>query len=331
MKSHFSSFLIEHIGEALKKKEQIILFQNRRGFSTRLECDECNWVPQCKNCDVTLTYHKHRNQLKCHYCGFSTRIVEKCPTCKSNSLSLKGFGTEKIEDEIPIFFPDATVARMDLDTTRTKHAYQQIINDFEDRKVDILIGTQMISKGLDFDNVSLVGVLNADNMLSFPDFRAFERSFQLMAQVSGRSGRKSKRGKVVIQSFNPYHSVIRYIIDNDYMGMYESQLLERRNFKYPPFVRLISITLKHKNSDLLNKAAKEFAINLKSQLGKRVLGPEYPLVSRVRNEFLKNILIKIENEISSAHVKSLISEEIAKFKTNIEFKPVRIIIDVDPL
>ncbi|NVO03727.1 MAG: primosomal protein N' [Bacteroidetes bacterium] len=331
MKSHFSSFLIEHIGEALKRKEQVILFQNRRGFSTRLECDECNWVPQCKNCDVTLTYHKFRNQLKCHYCGFSTRIVEKCPTCNSKSLSLKGFGTEKIEDEIPIFFPDATVARMDLDTTRTKHAYQQIINDFEDRKVDILIGTQMISKGLDFDNVSLVGVLNADNMLSFPDFRAFERSFQLMAQVSGRAGRKGKRGKVVIQSFNPYHSVIRYIIDNDYIGMYESQLLERRNFKYPPFVKLVSITLKHKDSDLLDRAAKEFAINLKSVLGKRVLGPEFPLVSRVRNEYLKNILIKIENEISSARVKTLIGEEINKFKAHAEFKSARIIIDVDPV
>jgi len=226
MKSHFSSFLLEHISEALKNKEQIILFQNRRGFSLRLECDTCNWMPECKNCDVTLIYHKHNNQLKCHYCGYSRRVPERCDSCGSTHLQMKGFGTEKVEDELGILYPDARIRRMDLDTTRSKYAYQNIINDFEEGRIDILVGTQMVTKGLDFDNVSIVGILNADNMISFPDFRSYERSFQLMAQVSGRAGRKNKRGKVIIQSYNPYHSVIRDVIDNNYISMYQSQILD---------------------------------------------------------------------------------------------------------
>ena len=233
MKSHFTPFLLENIAEALKNKEQVILFQNRRGFSVRLECDICHWIPQCTHCDVTLTYHKKSNQLICHYCGYTTNIPERCPACNNNKILMHGFGTEKLEEELPVFFPEAKVVRMDLDTTRSKYGHQQIINDFEDHKIDILVGTQMVTKGLDFENVSVVGIMNADSMISFPDFRAFERSYQLMAQVSGRAGRKQKRGKVIIQTYNPYHAVIRYVIDNDYIAMYNSQIAERITFKYP--------------------------------------------------------------------------------------------------
>ncbi|MCK4361231.1 MAG: primosomal protein N', partial [Bacteroidales bacterium] len=252
MRSHFSSFLLNHVEEALKNKEQVILFQNRRGFSLRLECEACNWMPECKNCDVTLIYHKQNNQLRCHYCGYSTRIPEKCPSCGSTKILMRGFGTEKVEEELAIIFPESRIVRMDLDTTRSKFAYQRIINDFEDRKIDVLVGTQMVTKGLDFDNVSVVGILNADNMINFPDLRSFERSFQLMAQVSGRAGRKKKRGKVIIQTYNPSHPVVRFVIDNDYVSMFNNQLIERRNFKYPPFTRLIQIKLKHKDYNVLN-------------------------------------------------------------------------------
>jgi primosomal protein N' (replication factor Y) len=330
MKSHFSSFLLEHINEALKEKEQVILFQNRRGFSLRLECDTCNWMPECKNCDVTLIYHKHFNQLKCHYCGYSRRVPERCDSCGSTHLHMKGFGTEKIEDELGILYPDAKIRRMDLDTTRSKNAYQNIITDFEERRIDILVGTQMVTKGLDFDNVSIVGILNADSLISFPDFRSFERSFQLMSQVSGRAGRKSKRGKVIIQTFNPYHSVIRNVIDHDYLAMYNSQILERRNFKYPPFYRLIQLQLKHKDPRILNDAARELAIMLRQILGNRILGPEYPMVSRVRNLYLKNILIKLEKPDLKTH-KSQISKTIDTFRGQAAYKSIKVAVDVDPV
>lgn len=331
MKSHFSSFLLKHIEEALENKEQIILFQNRRGFSLRLECESCNWSPECKNCDITLTYHKHFNQLKCHYCGFSTPIPASCPSCSSTEVKMKGFGTEKIEEELPIYFPDIRIARMDLDTTRSKYSYQQLINDFEDKKIDVLVGTQMVTKGLDFDNVSIVGILNADNMISFPDFRSFERSFQMFAQVSGRAGRKAKRGKVIIQTYNPYHMVIRNVIDNNYKEMYDSQLLERRNFKYPPFYRLILITLKERDSDRLNAGAEKLGAILRKSFGKRILGPEYPLVSRVKNFYMKNILLKIEKEASLNAIKDELQSQIKKFHTDNDFKRIRVVIDVDPL
>jgi primosomal protein N' (replication factor Y) len=330
MKSHFSSFLLEHINEALKEKEQIILFQNRRGFSLRLECDTCNWMPECKNCDVTLIYHKHFNQLKCHYCGYSRRVPERCDSCGSTHLHMKGFGTEKIEDDLSILYPDAKIRRMDLDTTRSKNAYQNIITDFEEHRIDILVGTQMVTKGLDFDNVSIVGILNADSLISFPDFRSFERSFQLMSQVSGRAGRKSKRGKVIIQAFNPYHSVIRNVIDHDYLAMYNSQILERRNFKYPPFYRLIQLQLKHKDPRILNDAAGELAIMLGQILGNRILGPEYPMVSRIRNLYLKNILIKLEKPELKKH-KTQITRTIDTFRGQAAFKSIRIAVDVDPV
>jgi len=331
MKSHFSSFLINHIHVALQEKKQVILFQNRRGFSLRLECETCNWMPECKNCDVTLIYHKQINQLKCHYCGYSRKVPERCDSCGSAHIHMKGFGTEKVEDELGIFFPDARIRRMDLDTTRSKHAYQNIINDFEEGRIEILVGTQMVTKGLDFDNVSVVGILNADNMIHFPDFRSYERSFQLMAQVSGRAGRKNKRGKVIIQAWNPYHSVIRDVIDHDYQSMYSSQILERRNFKYPPFYRLIGIHLKNKDSRLLNEAAKDFAILLRNRLGNRVLGPEYPLVARIKNLYIKNVLIKLERDEQLGDYKKKIINIIDGFKRESSYKSIRIILDVDPV
>jgi len=331
MKSHFSSFLLNHVTEALQEKKQVILFQNRRGFSLRLECETCNWMPECKNCDVTLIYHKQINLLKCHYCGYSRKVPERCDSCGSSHIHMKGFGTEKVEDELEFFFPEAGIRRMDLDTTRSKNAYQSIINDFEEERIDILVGTQMVTKGLDFDNVSVVGILNADNMIHFPDFRSYERSFQLMAQVSGRAGRKNKRGKVIIQSWNPYHSVIRDVIGHDYKSMYSSQILERRNFKYPPFNRLISIHLKHKDTRLLNEAAKEFAMLLREKLGKRVLGPEYPLVARIKNLYIKNVLIKLERDERLGGFKKDIITIIDTFKRESTYKSVRIIIDVDPI
>lgn len=331
MKSHFSSFLLKHIEEALENKEQVILFQNRRGFSLRLVCEKCDWTPECKNCDVTLIYHKHNNQLKCHYCGYSQRVPSSCPACGNNELKMRGFGTEKIEDELPIFFPEAIVARMDLDTTRSKHSYQKIITDFEDRRIDILVGTQMVTKGLDFDNVSVVGILNADNMISFPDFRSFERSFQQIAQVSGRAGRNKKRGKVIIQTGNPYHSVIRYAIDNNYDEMYKSQLLERNSFNYPPFHRIILISLRHKESQLLNEASWNFTTELRTKLGKRVLGPEYPIVSRVKNLYIKNVLVKIEKDASLKATKDIIKEKAENLKAQDSFKSVRIVFNVDPI
>ncbi|MEI6694580.1 MAG: primosomal protein N' [Bacteroidota bacterium] len=331
MHSHFSSVLINHIEAALAKKQQVILFQNRRGFSLRIECDSCHYMPECKNCDVTLIYHKYQNQLRCHYCGYSTHIPEKCPECGSTGMMMKGFGTEKIEEDLAVIFPKASIERMDLDTTRSKNAYRRIISDFEDRKIDILVGTQMVTKGLDFDNVSIVGVLNADNMISYPDFRSFERSFQLMAQVSGRAGRKGERGKVIIQTYQPKHEVIKNVINTDYRAMFNSQISERKNFRYPPFYRLIKITLKHKDADILNKAATEFSTELRKIFGKRVLGPEFPIVSRVKNMYLKDILIKIEKEASLVQAKDQLRNIVEHFMQTKKYSQIRMLIDVDPI
>jgi primosomal protein N' (replication factor Y) len=331
MRSHFSSLLISHIDEALVKKQQVILFQNRRGFSLRLECDSCHYTPECKNCDVTLIYHKHQNQLRCHYCGFATHIPEKCPDCGSTALLMKGFGTEKVEEDLAIIFPEAKIERMDLDTTRSKFAYTRIISDFEEGKIDILVGTQMITKGLDFNNVGVVGILNADNMINFPDFRSFERSFQLMAQVSGRAGRKGERGKVIIQTYKPQHEVIKNVVNTDYLAMFNSQLNERKKFKYPPYYRLIKITLKHKDAEFLNKAAAAFAKELRKSFDKNVLGPEYPIVSRIKNMFLKDILLKIEREHNLTSSKNRLNQIIDEFKKSDKSKQIKLIIDVDPL
>ena len=330
MKSYFSEKLLNTMQHALNNDEQVILFQNRRGFSPRLECETCNWTPECKNCDVTLVYHKNFNKMRCHYCGYSTRVPEKCPDCGDTKILMKGFGTEKIEDELPVFFPDARIVRMDLDTTRSKNAYQNIISDFEERKINILVGTQMITKGLDFDNVGIVGVLNADNMINFPDFRSFERSFQILAQVSGRAGRK-KKGKVIIQTYKPQHLVITNVINNNYAGMYLSQIGERQKFKYPPYYRLILLKLKHKDPNVLNQGASELADQLKDKFRKRVLGPEYPLVSRIKNLYIKHVLIKIEKTLSISRFKEVIHDEIEVFKNNSDVKQIKIQIDVDPV
>ncbi len=331
MRSHFSPLLLDTITLALEKREQVILFQNRRGFAPQLECNTCAWVPHCINCDVSLTFHKASNQLRCHYCGYSVKPPAKCAACGDTDLKMKGFGTEKIEEELAIFYPTAKLMRMDLDTTRSKFAHQHIIQDFEERNIDILVGTQMVTKGLDFDNVSLVGILNADSMLNFPDFRSFERSFHLMAQVSGRAGRKDKRGKVIIQTQNPEHSIIQEVIANDYLSMYTGQLLDRKNFNYPPYYRLIELTVIHKDVNMVNAAAKELADALRKHFAKRVLGPEFPLVSRVRNLYHKNILLKMERDASAVKVKKIITELLLQFKADATYKVVRVQIDVDPM
>ncbi|MCX6285846.1 MAG: primosomal protein N' [Bacteroidetes bacterium] len=330
MKTHFSTILLDQLTEALKNGEQAILFQNRRGFSLRLECESCNWMPACKNCDVTLVYHKKSNQLRCHYCGYVTPVPSLCPVCHSPGIKMKGFGTEKVEEELGILLPEARIARMDLDTTRSKHSHQNIITGFEEQKIDILVGTQMVTKGLDFDHVSTVCILNADNMLSFPDFRSEERSFQLMAQVSGRSGRKKKRGKVIIQTYNPAHPIIQSVVKHDYSGMYSYQLGERRKFKYPPFYRLILLKVKHRDAELVNRAALDLAKKLTKVFGNRILGPEYPPVARIMNQYLKHILIKVEVESSVLLAKSRLLEVRGAFYQNPEYHPVKIIIDVDP-
>lgn len=331
MKSHFSNFMLEAMLESLDKGEQIILFQNRRGFSLRMVCDKCQWTPECKYCDLTLTYHKQLGRMKCHYCGYSTEVPNQCSECGSREVRMQGFGTEKIEDELPLFFPDKKIQRMDLDTTRSKNAFIQIINDFQDRRIDILVGTQMVTKGLDFDNVGLVGVLNADNMLMFPDFRSFEYSFQQLTQVSGRAGRKDKRGKVIIQTAQPNHDVIRNVINNDYFGMYENQMLERINFKYPPIYRLIKISLKHRDYHILNDGAKQYADMLRPKLGNRVLGPEYPHVSRLKNMYIKNIIIKFESNASAKYIKELLIESRLNLYKQDLFKSLRVQMDVDPV
>lgn len=330
MRSHFSSVLIEQLELALGNKEQSILFQNRRGFSLRLECETCNWMPTCKNCDVTLVYHKNNNQLRCHYCGYVARVPEKCPECQGISIKMRGFGTEKIEEELGIIFPKARIKRMDLDTTRSRHSYQQIITDFEEQKIDVLVGTQMVTKGLDFDHVSTVCILNADNMLSFPDFRAAERSFQLMAQVSGRSGRKNKQGTVIIQSFNPGHPIIRDVVNHDYVTMYKQQLIDRKKFNYPPYSRLVLLKLKHKDPKILNHASDTLAVSLRKIFGNRILGPEFPVVSKIMNQYIKHILIKIEREASLSGMKHKIMEEIENFRKEKLYVQLKVITDVDP-
>ncbi len=330
MHSHISSFLMNSVEEALKAKEQIILFQNRRGYTPTWTCEICSWSPTCSNCDVSLTYHKQTNSLKCHYCGFVSMPVGTCGHCASNRLKMNGFGTEKIEDELSIIFPDKIIKRLDLDTTRSKNAYQIILSDFENRKIDILIGTQMVTKGLDFDNVSLVGILDADMLLNRPDFRAFERAFQLMTQVSGRAGRKNKRGKVIIQTGRPDHWIIQKVIEHDFIHFYDNEVLERKNFFYPPFYKIIQFTIKHKDENQLNDSAQAFADSLKEVFKERVLGPEYPVIKRINNFFLKTIVLKIEREVSHKVVKDQIQQKVDDFYTQVANKSIRLIIDVDP-
>ncbi len=331
MKSHFTPELMQAISGALGRKEQVILFQNRRGFSPYMECNRCSWIPHCKNCSVTLTYHKLSHQLKCHYCGYVQQVPASCQQCGDHQIEVRGFGTEKIEEEISILFPEARIARMDLDVTRTRNSFQRIISEFEEQKIDILVGTQMVTKGLDFDNVSTVGIINADQLLNFPDFRSFERSYQLMAQVSGRSGRKLKQGHVVIQTQQPDHWVINDVVRNDYEAFYKRDLEERRKFHYPPHSRLIEILLKHREWEMLDDASTTFADLLRKKLGNRVLGPHIPLVSRIKNQYLKLFLIKIEKTESASEAKVLIRAGISKFYENRNYHSVQIGIDVDPM
>ena len=330
MKSHFSSVLLKNINDTIELGHQVILFQNRRGFSLRIECDVCHWVPQCKNCDVTLTYHKYSELLKCHYCGYSTTVPPTCGNCGNTGLKMQGFGTEKVAEELSLLMPDVKIDRMDLDTTRTKNAFNRIITDFEDKRTDILTGTQMVTKGLDFDNVQVVGVLSADNMLSFPDFRAHERSFQLMAQVSGRAGRKDKQGMVIIQAWKPNHPILKDVVNHDYISMYLRQLAERKKFNYPPYFRLIIIRMKHKNAEILNEGAAVLTKDLREQFGKLVYGPEYPLVGRVRNFYIKQTLLKIPRGKSLVEVKSKIFKSLIRTKTVTKYRSIIVQFDVDP-
>ena len=331
MNGHFSDTLIAKMSKALENREQVILFQNRRGYAPYIECKQCAHVPKCKNCDVSLTVHKAFNILSCHYCGYTEPIPAICPACKTPGLGTKGFGTEKIEDEIKIQFPDARIARMDYDTTRSKKAYERIITDFEQQKIDILIGTQMVTKGLDFECVSIVGILNADNMLNFPDYRAHERAYQLMAQVSGRAGRKHKQGLVILQTSVPEHPVIKQVLNNDYASMFKTQQTERQEFKYPPFYRIIEIELRHRDIQICKQSAHELANQLRAIFGTRILGPVEPPVSRIQNMFIRQIIIKIENEASPIRAKELIHAATDTLLSDNRFKAVRLSIDVDPL
>ena len=331
MKSHFHPVLIDKIKEVLDLGEQVILFQNRRGYSPYFQCSVCQTIPKCKHCDVSLTFHKHLGLLVCHYCGYSTSKTVVCEACGSSSLVMHGFGTEKIEDELALFFPGKRIARMDLDTTRSRKAYEELISGFENKEMDILVGTQMISKGLDFDNVNLVGILDADHLLNFPDFRAFERSFQLMSQVSGRAGRKNKQGKVIIQTTDPKNYIIHDVINSDFLHMYKTQLEERNTYGYPPYTRLIRLTLKHKNQALLDEAAAYLAENLKQSFANRVFGPEYPIISRISNWYNKNILLKIERQASFAKAKEIIRKSIDQLSSHETYYAVIVQADVDPM
>lgn len=329
MKGHFSDKLIEEMTESLKEGHQIILFQNRRGYSPIVECLTCGHSPQCPNCDVSLTYHQYRDQLRCHYCGYSSVMIKTCEACGTHNLDTKGFGTEQVEKEVNQLFPDYKAGRMDLDTTRGKYGYEKIITAFEQQEIDILVGTQMLTKGLDFRNVKLVGVMNADNMLNFPDFRAHERSFQMLMQVSGRAGRTAKRGKVLIQTYNPYHNILQQVSTNDYQSMYHEQINDRHNFKYPPVYRLIKITLKHKDYNRVNTGADWFAKSLRMVFKQNVLGPEFPPISRIRNQYHKNILVKIPEQQSLAKTKEAIIKVNNSFSSVKDFRAIRVVLNVD--
>lgn len=329
MKGHFSEALIQAIHKVLQEGEQVILFQNRRGFAPVVECTTCGHVAQCPNCDVSLTYHQHKNQLRCHYCGYYLGLQPACLACGSNTLDKKGFGTEQIQEELSHLFPHANVGRMDLDTTRGKYAYEKIITAFENHEMDILVGTQMITKGLDFRRVSLVGIMQADTMLHFPDYRAHEKSFQMLTQVAGRAGRTGKRGRVLIQTYNPYHSILQQVTKNQYEAMFAEQYYEREQFKYPPVVRIIKITLKDKDFNKLNEAAQWLANSLRNVLRYSILGPEYPPVARIRRDYLKNILIKIPVDQSLSATKNSIKRIEKSFNAISQYKSVRLIYHVD--
>ena len=329
MKGHFSTTLIDAISEAFSLGEQVILFQNRRGFSPVLECMTCGNVPQCQQCDVSLTYHKFKNQLRCHYCGYAMAKPTNCHSCSSVHLTTKGFGTEQIELELAELFPTRNIKRMDQDTTRGKYSFEKLIDSFKNREIDVLVGTQMLAKGLDFDNVSLVGIMNADNMLYHPDFRAFERSFQMMTQVSGRAGRSEKTGKVIIQTYNPIHNVIQQVTNNDYEGMYKEQLYERQIYHYPPFFRLVKLTLKHRDFEKLKEGTLWLYQVLKQNFDIPILGPEEPAINRIRNEYIRTIMIKIPSNQPLQSTKKTIQKVLNSFDLVAHYRPIKVTVNVD--
>ena len=329
MKGYFSDRMLLLIQEALDAKEQVILFQNRRGYSPVVECKTCGISPECPNCDVTLTFHKYKHELRCHYCNYQRAMPNSCGACGSNTLDTKGFGTEQIEMELKVLFPDFKIGRMDLDTTRGKYGYQKIIGAFESKEIDVLVGTQMLSKGLDFENVSLVGILNADTMLNFPDFRAHERAYQMMVQVSGRAGRSKKQGNVAIQTYNPNHQILQQVSITSYAEMYKEQLQDRWEYKYPPYYRLIKITLTHRDYNKVDKGINWLAKAFQQSFGEYVLGPTAPAVSRIRNRYIKNLVIKVPPKQSLANTKNQITKIKNTFEAVSDFRPIRFIIDVD--
>ncbi|WP_281228834.1 replication restart helicase PriA [Flavobacterium aquiphilum] len=329
MNGHFSDVLIDEITTALSLGEQVILFQNRRGYSPVIECMTCGHVPHCQSCDVSLTYHKHKNQLRCHYCGYSIAKPTHCHACHSVDLTTKGLGTEQIEQELLTIFPNAKTGRMDQDTTRGKFGFEKIIDSFKNREFDILVGTQMLAKGLDFDNVNLVGIMNADTMLYHPDFRAFERSFQMMTQVAGRAGRSEKKGKVVIQTYNPNHNTIQQVTNSDYQGMYKEQLYDRQIYKYPPYFRIIKLTLKHRDFDKLKQGSMWLYQVLSQNLTMPVLGPEEPAISRIRNEYIRSIIVKIPQNVSIVSTKKTIQKILNSFEAVSQYRAIKVTVNVD--
>ena len=331
LQAHFTTVLLAELNKALENGEQAILFQNRRGYAPTVFCKNCNWSQECKNCDVSLTYHKFTDNLKCHYCGYQVPVPPSCPACGEHQLDNRGFGTEKIEDELSKLIPKARVARMDFDTVKGKNSHARLIHQFEDRQIDILVGTQMVTKGLDFENVSIVGVLSADHLLKFPDFRSTERTFQMITQVSGRAGRKRKRGKVIVQAFNVKHPVITEILKNDYLGFFQREMEERQAFLYPPFNRLIQITFKHKVANTVNQATRLYTHLAKEHLGNRVIGPAVPGIPRVRGQYILVLMIKMEiNNQLIQKIKSFLENTARITKSEKGFSSVRINIDVDP-
>ena len=329
MTGHFSAVLVAEINLALSLGEQVILFQNRRGYSPIIECITCGHIPHCQQCDVSLTYHKHKNQLRCHYCGYSMAKPSNCHVCSSLDLTTKGLGTEQIEQEISSLFPIAKIGRMDQDTTRGKFGFEKIIDSFKNREIDILVGTQMLAKGLDFDNVTLVGIMNADTMLYHPDFRAFERSFQMMVQVSGRAGRSEKQGKVIIQTYNPNHNTIQQVANTDYLAMYKEQVYDRQIYKYPPYFRIIKLTLKQRDYDKLKEGAMWLYQVLSQNLNMPVLGPEEPVISRIRNEYIRTIIIKIPQNVAIGASKKTIQKILSSFEAVAQFRAIKVSVNVD--
>lgn len=330
MKGHFSKPLLNALKNCIQNGKQAILFQNRRGFSPILECNTCGHSPQCPSCDVSLTYHKHNNTLRCHYCGYSMAMQVKCLACSSPEISTKGFGTEQVESELKEAFPEWRIQRMDHDTTRKKHAYDKIISSFENHEIDILIGTQMLTKGLDFRNVYLVGVMNADSLLNFPDFRAYERCFQLLVQVAGRAGRTDDQGLVLIQTYNPTHQILQQVTTNDFKTMYKEQVAERKNYQYPPFYRLIKLTFKGRDYNRVNEASDWLATYLKQSFGTQLLGPEFPAVARIKNKYHKNIQLKIAPHQSIIKAKKMVQKALNSYEAVGQFRSTRVVVDVDP-